>query len=128
MFGLKTKYGQSTAEYVVILGVVVSVVVAMQVYVKRGLQGRIKQATDYVDNAKDEVTGDSWVPSFTKEAQYEPYYATSSVTREQDKKLRKTMEAGGKVTRAVQSEIAIEEAGGYHETAAPVETKDIPKQ
>jgi len=40
------KKGQSTLEYAVIIAVVVAALIAMQTYVKRGLQGRLKQASD----------------------------------------------------------------------------------
>jgi hypothetical protein len=69
------KIGQSTAEYAVVLALVVGAVVAMQVYVKRGLQGRLKNVVDHtgsggeVGNAGDTLTFDA--------AQYEPYYMAS---------------------------------------------------
>jgi len=37
---------QSTLEYALIVAVVVGALIAMQVYVKRGLQGRLKSAAD----------------------------------------------------------------------------------
>ncbi|MFA6217555.1 MAG: hypothetical protein WDL87_07925 [Candidatus Omnitrophota bacterium] len=48
MFIRLTKRAQSTLEYAVIIAVVVGALIAMQVYVKRGLQGRLRQATDDV--------------------------------------------------------------------------------
>jgi len=38
--------GQSTLEYAVLIAIIVGALVAMQVYIKRGLQGRWRQATD----------------------------------------------------------------------------------
>jgi len=58
--------GQNTAEYAILLSLVVAVAVTMQTYVKRGLQGGIKFV---VDKAKKSDTGTG---------QYEPYYLTSS--------------------------------------------------
>lgn len=43
---LNKRKAQSTLEYAVIIGVVVGALIMMQVYVKRGLQGRMKQASD----------------------------------------------------------------------------------
>lgn len=43
---LKNKRGQSTLEYAIIIAVVVGALLAIQVYVKRGVQGRFKQAAD----------------------------------------------------------------------------------
>ena len=45
MLKLKRK-GQSTAEYAIVIGLVIAAAVAMQVYVKRGLQGKMKDAVD----------------------------------------------------------------------------------
>lgn len=46
MFIRLNKRAQSTLEYAVIIAVVVAGLIAMQAYVKRGLQGKIKDATD----------------------------------------------------------------------------------
>jgi len=46
MFIHLNKRGQSTLEYAVIIAVVAAVLISMQVYIKRGLQGKIKQSTD----------------------------------------------------------------------------------
>ncbi len=43
---LKNKRGQSVLEYVILIIVVIAAFVTLQAYVKRGLQGRIKSATD----------------------------------------------------------------------------------
>jgi len=48
---------QSFSEYVIVLALVSSVFVAMQIYVRRGLQGRLKQASDFVvDTARSDLT------------------------------------------------------------------------
>jgi uncharacterized protein (UPF0333 family) len=46
MFIYLNKRAQSTLEYSVIIAVIVAALIAMQAYVKRGLQGRFKQASD----------------------------------------------------------------------------------
>jgi hypothetical protein len=43
---LKRTQGQSTLEYAVVIAVVVSALLAMQIYMKRGAQGKLRQATD----------------------------------------------------------------------------------
>lgn len=40
--------GQSTTEYAVLLAVVAAALVAMQVYIKRGIQGRIRDLSDQI--------------------------------------------------------------------------------
>ncbi|MDD5166730.1 MAG: hypothetical protein PHQ57_05015 [Candidatus Omnitrophica bacterium] len=66
--------GQNTAEYAIVIALIIGAVVAMQVYVKRGLQGRMKDATDYVATETSQIGA-------TK--QYEPYYAEQEMTAAQ---------------------------------------------
>lgn len=40
------KKGQSTLEYAVVIAVVVAALVIMQMYVRRGFQGRLRQSAD----------------------------------------------------------------------------------
>ncbi len=61
--------GQNTAEYAILIALVVAVAVAMQTYVKRSLQGGVKYTVDKLQKVDDAgVQG-------TK--QYEPYYLES---------------------------------------------------
>lgn len=43
---LFNKKAQSTLEYAVVIAVVVAALIAMQAYIKRGMQGKLKQASD----------------------------------------------------------------------------------
>jgi uncharacterized protein (UPF0333 family) len=47
MFRLN-KRAQSTLEYAVLVFVIVAALIAMQVYIKRGMQGRIRSSTDEI--------------------------------------------------------------------------------
>jgi uncharacterized protein (UPF0333 family) len=47
MFRVKSK-GQSTLEYVILLGFIVAALIAMGIYMKRGMQGRLRESTDQV--------------------------------------------------------------------------------
>jgi hypothetical protein len=40
------KRGQSTLEYAVLIIIIIGALLSIQVYIKRGVQGRLKQATD----------------------------------------------------------------------------------
>jgi len=62
---LKNNKGQNTAEYAILIALVVGAAIAMQTYVKRGLQGGIKYGVDSLQK-----TGGR--------PQYEPYYLVSS--------------------------------------------------
>lgn len=41
-------FGQSTMEYALLLALVAAAIVSMQVYIKRGIQGRIKNLADEI--------------------------------------------------------------------------------
>ena len=85
---IRTKKAQNTAEYAIVIALVVAVAVAMQTYVKRGLQAGVKFAVDKVKK------------SDTAQGQYEPYYLESSYDTKISayKDTEKTTEGGG-VTR-----------------------------
>ena len=68
--------GQSLTEYAILLSVVAAVFIGMQLYVKRGLQGRIKGVVDLSD-------GGLLNQGFTRAnlpLQYEPYYSPNGTT------------------------------------------------
>jgi Flp pilus assembly pilin Flp len=48
MFSYLNKKAQSTLEYAVIIAIVVAGLIAMQVYIKRGIHGRLRDATDQI--------------------------------------------------------------------------------
>ena len=81
-----TRTGQSAAEYAIVLGVVVAALVAMQVYVKRGINAQLKGGVDSFTKAGG-PSNPAWITpdgsltgvvnmSSTR-TQYEPYYAQS---------------------------------------------------
>jgi len=89
---LRNKVGQNTAEYAILIGVIVAAVIAMQLYVRRGMQARIKDA---VDGSMNVDGGDS---IFTT-AQYEPYYMDSDMRTTQDQTVSEATNRGGSVRR-----------------------------
>ena len=92
MLELKRR-GQSTAEYAIVIGLVIAAAVAMQIYVKRGIQGKIKAATDYTDSSAASVVGGA--------GQYEPYYQQSNLTSTRAAQSGENTAAGGAVTRTI---------------------------
>ena len=42
----KRKKGQTTLEYAVLIIIIIGALLSIQVYIKRGIQGRLKSATD----------------------------------------------------------------------------------
>ncbi len=66
---LKSKLAQTTAEYALLIALVVAAVIAMQTYAQRAIQARIRGAAQYMVNGTSEL-GNA--------VQYEPYYTESS--------------------------------------------------
>lgn len=99
------KKGQTTAEYAIMLALIIGAVIAMQHYVGRGLKGGTKFTVDKLQ--KEEGT-----------AQYEPYYMESefTTTRKNVRMAEETLEGGG-VVREIADEDAQEttQRWGYQE-------------
>ena len=98
MLKLFNRKGQNTAEYAILIAVVIGAIIAMQLYVKRGLQGKVRDVTDNVgagllDAGYTKVTN-----------QYEPYYNTNNYTVGQDQSVNEQYQTGGLVARNSQSE------------------------
>jgi hypothetical protein len=94
MFRRLSRKGQSTAEYAIVIGLVIAAAVAMQVYVKRGIQGKMKDASDYVDSDASGVVGST--------RQYEPnYLEETSMVSTRNASETATTSTGGGVTRAI---------------------------
>ena len=68
---LNQKRGQSTLEYAVLIVVIIGALLAVQTYIKRGVQGRLKTAADDI--------GDQFSPGNTNEIRHT---MTNSFTRE----------------------------------------------
>jgi len=51
------KKGQSTLEYAVLIVVIIAALIAVQVYLKRGIQGRMRQSSDQI--------GEQFSPGYT---------------------------------------------------------------
>jgi len=78
---LKNRKAQNTAEYALLIALVVAAIIAMQTYAQRALQARVYAASQYM------ATTDNAIGNAT---QYEPYYLTSNYdvdTSSKDKKL-----------------------------------------
>ena len=129
--------GQTTAEYAIVLGVVLAALVGMQIYVKRGAQARVKLGVDQFTKAG--TTALPWIKSMgptdnvtlpsgatdvklitpagpTDDGQYEPYYAESKYDVARRSKTTEDVDlAGSTVTRttAVGDEETKRLATGY---------------
>lgn len=66
---LKNKKAQNTAEYALLIALVVAGVIAMQTYAQRALQARVRDASLYLTNQ---------TATLGTTNQYEPYYLRSN--------------------------------------------------
>ncbi len=83
MLRMFRKRGQSTLEYAVLIVVIIAALIAMQVYLKRGLQGRLRESSDQI--------GD----------QFSPGYTVSNRVTSSGSSVTETREAGGAVTTQI---------------------------
>ncbi len=82
---LKNKKAQNTAEYALLIALVVAGIVAMQQYAQRALQARVRDASKYMADS----TG-----SLGTSRQYEPYYQTSQYNVQKDSTDKKMLDEG----------------------------------
>ena len=74
---MKNKKAQNTAEYAILISLVVAGIIAMQTYAQRALQARVRDAGQYLKTQ---------TATLGATVQYEPYYLTTNyeVTRNED--------------------------------------------
>ena len=70
---IKNKKAQNTAEYALLISLVVAAIIAMQTYAQRALQARVRDAAQYMATT---ISGQANGMNAT--LQYEPYYLTSN--------------------------------------------------
>lgn len=106
MFIYLRKKAQSTAEYVIVLGLIIGAVIAMQTYVKRGLQGRVRDAVEFTDQGEQiqgEGTAANAVVQFSAD-QYEPYYLQSQFDSDRLSTQTEQLLTDGEVERTLTQE------------------------
>jgi len=93
---LNSKKGQNTAEYAILIGVIVAAAIAMQIYIRRGMQARVKDAVDFTQTADDDAGGYLFA---SNQSQYEPYYMQTNFETVQQAQTSEQLQAGGGVIR-----------------------------
>ena len=81
--------GQNTAEYALLIALVVAGVIAMQTYTQRSLQAKMRDAGQYLTKGADTA-----IPGVAATDQYEPYYQNSSYQVSKDSSENKIQGAG----------------------------------
>jgi hypothetical protein len=82
MFRRLNKMAQSTAEFAIVISIVIGAIVAMQIYVKRALQARVRDASDGLGSG-----------------QYEPYYLQQNTNQNSTGSETDQLQTGGSVAR-----------------------------
>ncbi|MCX5711211.1 MAG: hypothetical protein NT060_04580 [Candidatus Omnitrophica bacterium] len=90
---------QTTAEYAILFAIVVGAFIAMQVYIERGLQGRIKDVVDARGAGGTIGSGTASGSVAFNTAQYEPYYLQSNAQTNQTSNETETTGLGGGVNK-----------------------------
>ena len=111
---LKTK-AQSVTEYAILLGVAIAVFAGMQTYVKRGLNARIKKATDASTSAGEgftiALTGQPELnASYDALGQYEPYYQYSQSDSYSESVMQEHT-GEGQLQKEIVSDVNVQAAG-----------------
>lgn len=106
---LRDRRGQHLVEYAVLFALVVTAFVTMQVYARRGLQARVRNATDALTSVSATIGN---VTFSNTSAQYEPYYQESFGQTYQESVDREHM-GGGKIVKEKVSEVTAREKGSY---------------
>ncbi len=92
---LNARKGQNTAEYAILIGVIVAAAIAMQIYIRRGMQARVRDAVDYTRTGSNNELSNF----FSSDKQYEPYYLSSNMTTSQSGMVGEALQQGGGVVR-----------------------------
>lgn len=78
-----SRRGQSTLEYAILILIVIVALLAMQTYLKRGIQGRMRESSDNIGEA------------------YSPGYTTSSFTRTSQSTTNEQIDTTGVTTTEI---------------------------
>ena len=98
---IKNKKAQNTAEYAILISLVVAGIIAMQTYAQRALQARVRDAGQYLAAQTSELGTVN---------QYEPYYLDTdyTITRSEFEK----MELGNGFVRQSGNTVRTRASGG----------------
>ena len=107
---IRKKTGQSTAEYAIVIGLVIAAAVGMQIFVKRNLQGKIRDATDYNVTAEKDSSGEMFGVNPPTLKQYEPqdsYTEGEGMIIKRDAEVKvKTSKGGGVVREQIGQDVS----------------------
>jgi uncharacterized protein (UPF0333 family) len=104
---LKSKRAQNTAEYAILISLVVAGIIAMQTYAQRALQARVRDAGQYLQQESSAI-GNT--------VQYEPYYLDTSYNVITSDTQKEVLAAGNKLTKTTDN-TRTRQSGGRRTTS-----------
>jgi len=119
---LRNRKGQSTAEYAIIIGVIVAALIGMQTYIKRGLQARYHDGIQFLGAQTTDVEEGEGIPATVAAPfhQYEPYYLQSDYTTGRDRVSADAVQARGQTVRTLTNEDTTRAIGGFEQSGTTV--------
>lgn len=103
---IKNKKAQNTAEYAILISLVVAGIIAMQTYAQRALQARVRDAGQYLKQ-ETALLGST--------LQYEPYYLTTNYTVIRNES--ETQRLDDTTTRQEEDSTRARAQGGFQESS-----------
>ena len=104
---IKNKKAQNTAEYAILISLVVAGIIAMQTYAQRALQGRVRDAAQYLVNQTS---------ALGSTAQYEPYYLTTNYAVERTEDETQLLGNGTTDVRQEVNSLTTRGVGGFQQS------------
>ncbi len=113
------KKGQNIAEYVILVALIIAAAAAMQVYLRRGLQGRMADAVDFAPTVSlgDADLNETAFLNFTTK-QYEPYYQKSEANVTSDMGYADTIAARSFINRTGINQTTVRMKDSYERQSA----------
>ena len=105
---IKNKKAQNTAEYAILISLVVAGIIAMQTYAQRGLQARVRDGVQFMATTTN-------INGFGNTTQYEPYYLSSNYTTTTGQS-NETQILTATETRQLQNDSFTKESGGFQQS------------
>ena len=103
---MRNRKGQSTAEYALLISLVLAAYVGIQLFVNRGLKAKVADVTEHFTNQ------DGGESTIGKLSQYEPYYSESKYDVTQNRENKEQYGNKGLVNRDVY-EATERKTGGF---------------
>jgi Flp pilus assembly pilin Flp len=117
---IHNRKGQNTAEYAILISLVVAGIIAMQTYAQRALQGRVQAASTLLSDQGTKGTDTTGAVSWKLDSieQYEPYYLDSNYTIARDSREEQRLSEGtANAIRLEEDVTRTRSVGGYQESA-----------